>query len=99
MKIKHIVFLRLKGDNADKMPIAQKIKADLDALAGKIPGLSSISVGIDMGKTEQSADLALVTEFLNQEALKAYVVHPLHVACVEFIRANTQQRQVVDFEI
>lgn len=96
--VTHIVCWRLKGDDSEKQKAAERMKADLEALNGKIPGLISLKVGIDFSKTEQSSDVVLVSQFTDAEALAGYAIHPLHVACVDFVRAVTCERRVVDFE-
>jgi len=71
--IKHIVMWELRN-KAD----AEIIKDNLEALAGKIPGLLSVEVGIDFSDSEQSADVVLYSELESREALAAYQSHPDH---------------------
>jgi len=92
--IKHIVMWKLK-DKAD----APAIKDKLEALAGKIPGLLNIEVGIDFLASEQSADVVLYTELESRAALEAYQTHPEHQAVVPMIKAAAIARTVVDYEI
>jgi len=92
--IKHIVMWKLR-DKAD----AVDIKTRLEALAGKIPGLLNIEVGIDFLESEQSADVVLYAELESREALKAYQSHPEHQAVVPLVKAAAIARTVVDYEV
>jgi len=92
--VKHIVMWKLR-DKAD----AVDIKARLEALAGKIPGLLNIEVGIDFLESEQSADVVLYAELDSREALEAYQSHPEHQAVVPLVKAAAIARTVVDYEV
>lgn len=97
----HIVMWRLKeqaGGN-DKQANAQLIKDSLEALKGRIPGLLHIEVGMDISRTEESADLVLYTELDSEEALVYYQKHPDHRALIPLIRELTTERRVVDYAI
>jgi len=92
--VKHIVMWKLR-DKAE----AATIKVRLDALAGNIPGLLSIEVGIDFLESEQSADLVLIAELENRQALEVYQNHPEHQAVVPLIKAAAIARTAIDYEI
>ncbi len=92
--VKHIVMWKLR-DKTD----AVEIKARLEALSGKIPGLLNIEVGIDFLETEQSADVVLYSELENREALDAYQKHTDHMAVVPLVKAAAVARTVVDYEV
>lgn len=98
--VKHIVFWKLK-DSANGLTREENaiaIKNKLEGLAGKIPGLITIQVGIDFLHSEESADLALYSEFDNKEALSVYANHPLHKEIMPFIGEARSERRVVDYE-
>ena len=68
-------------------------------MMGKIPGLYDIKV-ITKGLESSNADVMLDSTFFNEEALKAYAVHPDHVAVAnEFVRPFTASRTCMDFEL
>ncbi|HVV53138.1 MAG TPA: Dabb family protein [Polyangia bacterium] len=99
--IKHIVFWKLKAE-AHGQPAAENaraIKAKLEALQGRIPGLLKIEVGLDYGRSESSCDLALYSEFESRAALDAYQAHPEHKAVMPFIAESRSERRVVDYEV
>ena len=91
--VKHIVMWKL-ANKAD----AAELKAQLEALAGQIPGLLNIEVGIDFLASEQSADLVLCCELESRAALDAYQSHPAHQAVVPLVKAAAISRSVVDYE-
>lgn len=99
--VKHIVLWRLKSSahGNSKAENARLIEQKLESLRGVIPGLLSIEVGIDFGKTEQSFDVALYAEFESKKALEGYQDHPAHKAAVAFIREARDERCVVDYEL
>jgi len=91
--VKHIVMWKLR-DKAD----AAEIKERLEALSGKISGLLNIEVGIDFLESEQSADVVLLAELADHEALQSYQAHPEHQAVVPLVKAAAVARTVVDYE-
>ena len=99
--VKHIVFWTLKGsaEGRSKEENALEVKRRLEALNGKIPGLISLEVGVDISRTEASADAALFSVFEDREALSVYRNHPEHLAIREFVGRVRNQRYVVDYEV
>ena len=99
--VKHIILCTLKADlpNEEKAEIKKGIKKGLEGLSGKIPGL--IEIKVETGRLDSSnADLMLDSTFENEEALKAYSVHPLHVNVAnDKVRPYTAVRSCLDFEI
>lgn len=91
--IKHIVMWKLRDKTA-----ATEIKARLEALNGRIPGLIRLEAGIDFLESEQSADLVLYAELESRAALDAYQNHSEHLAVVPLVKAAAVSRTVVDYE-
>jgi hypothetical protein len=98
--IKHIVMWRLKDSaNGNVMEVnARLIKEKLEALAGRIAGMTAIEVGLDFSCAESSADVVLYTEFVDREALEGYQRHPEHEAIKPFVSAAATERRVADYE-
>lgn len=97
--IRHIVLWRLNGDTPEqKEPAARAIKAALEGLNGKIPGLLRLEVGLDFSRGPDSADVALYSEFVSREALHAYHDHPEHLKVIPLVKTARCERRVVDFE-
>ena len=99
--IKHIVCWKLRNrtkpfnENSDAMAI----KAALEDLKGKIPGLLYLDVGFDFSRKDTAGDIVLYCEFESKEALRAYQEHPAHVAVGTIVRPRTCERRMIDYEI
>ena len=99
--VKHVILWQLKDElsEMEKSAVMQEIKAGLEGLAGKIPGLMEVHVNIN-GLPSSTADLMLDTTFESAEALKGYSVHPAHVAVADGkVRPFTKTRVCLDYEI
>ena len=99
--VKHVILWTLKENltAAEKAEVKAGIKAGLEGLAGKIPGLLEIRVFTE-GLPSSIADLMLDSCFADQESLKDYAVHPEHVAVAETkVRPYTALRSCLDYEV
>jgi len=99
--IKHIVCWQLKDEahGNDKATNASLIKEKLEALKGKIEGLISIEVGINIPEYPANYDVVLYSELESADALNIYQNHPLHQAVLPFIREAVSSRVAVDYKI
>ncbi|MCR6633005.1 MAG: Dabb family protein [Magnetospirillum sp.] len=98
--IKHIVFWRLNGEcAATRAAQARAIKAALEALNGRIPGLLRLEVGIDVSGDGDASDVVLYSEFTDRAALEAYHHHPEHQQAAPLVRTARAERRVVDYEV
>jgi quinol monooxygenase YgiN len=95
--IKHIVVWRLRPEPSVRAN-AERAKALLEGLAGRIPGLLKIEAGINVLVDANASDLVLYSEFTDGAALQRYQSHPLHEAVKPAIRELTLERRVVDYE-
>ncbi|MDE7416883.1 MAG: Dabb family protein [Lachnospiraceae bacterium] len=99
--VKHVILWQLKDELSDseKAEVKDGIKAGLEALKGKIPGLIEIKVEINP-LASSNADVMLDSTLESEEALKGYAVHPEHVAVADGkVRPYTKTRVCMDFEI
>lgn len=99
--VKHVILWTLKDElSADeKQQVKAGIKAGLEGLAGKIPGMTEIHVYTN-GLETSNADLMLDSTFESFESLKGYAVHPDHVAVADgAVRPYTKLRSCLDFEV
>ncbi len=96
--VKHIVFWKLKA-SPDQEANARKMKQLLEGLAGRVPGMRHVEVGIDFERSDAAWDVALYTEFDTREALAAYQDFPEHVAMKGFIASVREHRAVIDYEV
>jgi hypothetical protein len=97
--LKHIVLFKLKenAEGASKEENAKKVKADLEALAGKIPQLRRIEVGINCIPGDAAYDVALYSEFADEKDLSIYMKHPEHVKVANYVGKVRESRVVVDY--
>jgi len=72
--------------------------ARLRSLSSVVPGIESLSVGVDTLHSPKSYDIGLVGIFRDRAVLDAYTVHPDHVKVVEFGGSITETLAKVDFE-
>ena len=99
--VKHIILWKLRDDlsNEEKQRVKKDIKAGLEGLAGRIPGLLSIVVNVDGRLESSNADVMLDSTFTDEAALKAYAIHPEHVAVADGkVRPYTCLRTCLDYE-
>jgi len=99
--IKHLVAWKLKDSahGKTKAENAAHIKQMLEALNGKIAGMTKLEVGVDFSGTPDSYDLALYSEFVDRAALDGYMAHPDHKACFPYIGEASSSRMLVDYEV
>lgn len=97
--LKHIVVWKFK-DQAEGRSRAENcalVRERLLALAGVIPEVKHMEVGIDLGSIQGNFDLALIVETDNPDTLSAYANHPEHLKVADYIKKTAEQRVAVDF--
>ena len=73
------------------------MKAKLEALNGRIPGLRSLRLGADLASTDGHWDCVLISEHDDAAALQGYQVHPDHVLVKDWLSDYVADRATVDF--
>lgn len=99
--VKHIILWTLNPELSEerKAEVKKDIKAGLEGLVGKVPGLVSVKVNVDGRLASSNCDVMLDSTLESEAALKAYAVHPEHVAVADTkVRPYTVQRVCLDFE-
>ena len=99
--VKHIILWQLKDELSaeEKELVKKEIKAGLEDLKGKVPGLVDIHVQIS-ALDSSNADLMLDVTLEDAAALKGYAVHPDHLAVANSkVRPYTKTRICIDFQI
>ena len=100
--VKHIILWTLNPElsEEEKNTVKAGIKAGLEGLVGKVPGLLDVTVHIDGRLASSNADVMLDSTLESPEALKVYAQHPDHVAVADTkVRPYTVQRSCLDFEV
>lgn len=97
--VKHIVMFKLKDSlsEKEKQEIAGSFKSAIEALPEKIDFIRYIHVGININ-TSEKWDICLESTFDTLDDVKAYSVHPAHVAAARIIKEAKEDRACVDFE-
>jgi hypothetical protein len=98
--ITHVVVCWLKNPGDET---ARQRLIDTSKSLSSIPGLRSVRVGTtvpgDRPQVESSFDVALVMEFEDEAALRAYETHPTHQRAVREVLQPLAARFIVyDFE-
>ncbi len=99
--VKHVILWQLKDELSDveKQSVKIGIKEGLEGLKGQIEGLVEIQVNMN-GLASSNADVMLDSTFVDEAALKAYAVHPAHVAVADGkVRPYTKTRMCLDYEV
>jgi len=99
--ITHIVMLILKDEalGRKKAENIVLLKAMLDELPAKVPGIVDLKTATaGIFEAIPPVDIILYSVFKTRQDLKAYAIHPEHLKVVEFLRAVTAERRVVDYE-
>ena len=100
--VKHIILWTLNPSLSEKEKATVKadIKAGLEGLVGKVPGLVEVRVSIDGRRASSNADVMLDSTLESEEALNVYACHPAHVEVADTkVRPYVVQRTCLDFEI
>ena len=97
--VRHVLLWSFKDElTADeRKTAAEKIKAELEALVGVVPGLTHLEI-ISTPMDSSNVDLMLDSTLESPEAYDGYKVHPDHVAAANYVRSVVKSRTCMDFE-
>lgn len=89
----HLVFIKLTDPNN-----ASEASRRLMAMAGKVPTLRHIEVGIDEIHSGRSWDMALTTHFDDRAGYDAYAVDPVHQGVLAWLKTVVSASATVDYQ-
>lgn len=97
--MKHIVLWKLKesAEGNSRETNARLLAQKLEALPAVIPEIEAFEVGINLEKGDY--DVGLYSAFRDEDALRAYQIHPAHVAVKEFISKIRDTSAAFDYTI
>lgn len=97
--LKHIVLFKLKdhAEGASKEQNAKRMIEMLHALRGVIPQIRLLEAGANVAPAVGAYDVAIYSEFRDEQDLAAYAQHPEHLKVVEFVKKIVENRVVVDY--
>lgn len=98
--VKHIVLFQLdpEMEAGRKAEVMEAFKRGIEALPVEIPFIRKIEVGLNANPAE-GFDIALYSEFDTMDDVRAYSVHPKHVAVAALLKDCKKARSCVDYEI
>ena len=98
--VKHIVLFKLKEtlSPAEKADIMNRFKTAIEALPVTIPFIRDIHVGLNENQAEVW-DICLDSSFDTLDDVKAYAIHPAHVAAAGILKDAKENRACVDYTI
>ena len=85
--VKHIVTFQLTGTTDERLELAKRFKAALEALPQQIDVLQSIEVGINENPAEQ-CDVVLIAIVPTLADVETYAKHPAHVAAAALLAGH-----------
>lgn len=96
--VRHIVMWRVRGEtDAERRAALEKVKYSFESLRGRIPGMHTLEIGVDVSRISYACDVVLVTEFGSHEALAAYATHPEHLRVRDELEGLRVERYQVDY--
>lgn len=97
--LKHIVLFKLKdhAEGASKDQNAEKMIEMLHALRKLIPQIRHLEAGSNVIPADAAFDVAIYSEFRDEQDLKTYAHHPEHLKVVEFVKKVVESRVAVDY--
>lgn len=95
--VKHIVSFKLTGTAEERMEVALKFKAALEALPEQIEVLRSMEVGIN-SNPNGTWDVVLTAVVDTMADVDVYAKHPAHVAAAGLLAGHKDSRACVDYE-
>ncbi len=97
--VRHVLIWQFKDEMTadEKAAAAKKIKSELEALVGVVPGLKSLTVAINP-MASSNADLYLDSVMETPADYDVYKDHPAHVAAATYVRSVVKSRVCMDYE-
>jgi hypothetical protein len=86
------------AEGSTKEENAEKMKAMLEELPGKLHIIKSLEVGINFYKSERAYDVVLTVQFESNDDLETYRTHPEHLKVADFIVKIRDTAWLVDYE-
>ncbi|RHS94566.1 Dabb family protein [Erysipelatoclostridium sp. AM42-17] len=94
--IKHMVMWNLQEGKT--VEDAKMVKSKLEGLKNEIDFLKEIHVYLNY-LTSSDRQIVLECLFETEDDLKAYQVHPKHVAVSNFVKSVTNDRVCIDYQM
>ncbi|WP_321480830.1 Dabb family protein [uncultured Bacteroides sp.] len=98
--VKHIVLFKLKDNISleEKLTVMKQFKKAIENLPSEISFIRKIEVGFNVNSSEVW-DIVLNSEFDSLDDVKAYAIHPAHLAAGKILAGVKENRACVDYEV
>ncbi len=98
--IRHIVMWRVRGDTpSQRAATRHQVKQAFESLRGRIPGMPSLEIGLDISAVDYACDVVLVADFDSPQALQDYTEHPEHLRVRRELEGLRITRHQVDYPL
>jgi len=94
--IKRVSLFKLKQPNSSDL---QTAKNALRSMAGSVPSLSDIEVGVNFSESDEAYDLVLAMTFKDVTSLRQFEQDPFHLSVKKTMIELKENRVVVDYKI
>lgn len=96
----HIVMWDVAGTTPEQREQAiATVQREFEGLRGRIPGMTSLEIGVDTSRISYACDVVLVTQFESVDALEAYATHPAHLEVRDRLEGLRIGRHQVDYPV
>lgn len=94
--IKRVSLFKLKQPNSSDLQTAANA---LRSMAGSVPSLSDIEVGVNFSESNAAYDLVLAMTFKDVTSLRQFEQDPFHLSVKKTMIELKENRVVVDYKI
>jgi hypothetical protein len=91
----HVVLFKLKDNSQENI---ERTAVKLRSLAGNVPTLNSIEVGVNVVDSTRAYDIGIITRFDDLAAMEAYQVHPFHQEVMAYMKNVMETAVAIDYE-
>jgi hypothetical protein len=96
--LRHVALFRFTDGTTDDQRRAAV--ESLRTLPGLVPSIRAYHVGLDAGHDDGNWDLAVVGDYDDADAWRAYISHPEHVRVADtYVRPFVAARAALQYEI
>ncbi|GAB3617306.1 Dabb family protein [Okibacterium endophyticum] len=100
MTIRHIVIWKLAAaDAATKAEHTAEIERRFNELVPEITEIQSLRISGNVAYHNVNADVVLIADYENVDALERYQAHPRHHEVAAFVRSVVSERSSIDITL
>jgi quinol monooxygenase YgiN len=92
--IRHIVMWKMRRPTD-----APRFKHLLESCKGLVPGMLEFDVAVRSPSLEATQDVVLVSAFVDEASMQAYLNHPHHQSVAKVLADMRASRDVLDYDV